>query len=515
MHVSVETTSGLNRKMTITVPSADFEGRLADRLKSTASKVSLPGFRRGKVPLKEVERRFGPSLRREVASEVVQSSFEDAVRERELAMVGVPSVELLNVEPGDDIKFTATFEVLPEIELADLSTLKVRKPVAEIGESDIDDMVESLRKQRVEWDPVDRPVADEDRVVVDYAVKIDGEVAEGGERKDLTFVVGAGEVANELNAAVVGMSVGETRAFPISVHRHHEGGHEDVDGVGEVVMNRVEAPSIPELDEAFFAALGVGDEDDAAADSDGDEDDAAADSDGDEDDAAPDSDGDEGEAIPLGLSRFRDSVRERMAADLEVAARNETKRQVMAVLARAHVFQIPRALLDEELEQEQERAARYMGVPANEVNLPEPIAKQVEDRVRTRLVVREIVNAESLTPDDERVRARIDELVAAYEKPEDVRNWIYADEDQLQRIELGVLEDQLVDHVLAQAAVEDVSASYKDVVTGRSIPLPAEEDPPTAVADHDHAHETGGHAPAAKKPRGLGGRLRRLIGGKP
>ena len=493
MHVSVETTSGLNRKMTITVPSADFEGRLADRLKSTASKVSLPGFRRGKVPLKEVERRFGPSLRREVASEVVQSSFEDAVRERELAMVGVPSVELLNVEPGDDIKFTATFEVLPEIELADLSTLKVRKPVAEIGESDIDDMVESLRKQRVEWDPVDRPVADEDRVVVDYAVKIDGEVAEGGERKDLTFVVGAGEVADELNAAVVGMSVGETRAFPISVHRHHEGGHEDVDGVGEVVMNRVEAPSIPELDEAFFAALGVGDEDDAAADS----------------------DGDEGEAIPLGLSRFRDSVRERMAADLEVAARNETKRQVMAVLARAHVFQIPRALLDEELEQEQERAARYMGVPANEVNLPEPIAKQVEDRVRTRLVVREIVNAESLTPDDERVRARIDELVAAYEKPEDVRNWIYADEEQLQRIELGVLEDQLVDHVLAQAAVEDVSASYKDVVTGRSIPLPAEEDPPTAVADHDHAHETGGHAPAAKKPRGLGGRLRRLIGGKP
>jgi len=493
MHVSVETTSGLNRKMTITVPSADFEGRLADRLKSTASKVSLPGFRRGKVPLKEVERRFGPSLRREVASEVVQSSFEDAVRERELAMVGVPSVELLNVEPGDDIKFTATFEVLPEIELADLSTLKVRKPVAEIGESDIDDMVESLRKQRVEWDPVDRPVADEDRVVVDYAVKIDGEVAEGGERKDLTFVVGAGEVANELNAAVVGMSVGETRAFPISVHRHHEGGHEDVDGVGEVVMNRVEAPSIPELDEAFFAALGVGDEDDAAADS----------------------DGDEGEAIPLGLSRFRDSVRERMAADLEVAARNETKRQVMAVLARAHVFQIPRALLDEELEQEQERAARYMGVPANEVNLPEPIAKQVEDRVRTRLVVREIINAESLTPDDERVRARIDELVAAYEKPEDVRNWIYADEEQLQRIELGVLEDQLVDHVLAQAAVEDVSASYKDVVTGRSIPLPAEEDPPTAVADHDHAHETGGHAPAAKKPRGLGGRLRRLIGGKP
>ena len=165
--------------MTVTVPSADFEGRLADRLKSTASKVSLPGFRRGKVPLKEVERRFGDSLRREVASEVVQASFEDAVRERELAMVGTPSVELLNVDPGADIKFTATFEVLPEIELVDLATLKVMKPVAEIGESDVDDMVESLRKQRVEWNSVERPAADEDRVVVDYAVRIDGEDGEG------------------------------------------------------------------------------------------------------------------------------------------------------------------------------------------------------------------------------------------------------------------------------------------------------------------------------------------------
>ena len=201
-----------------------------------------------------------------------------------------------------------------------------------------------------------------------------------------------------------------------------------------------------------------------------------------------------------------------MAADLDVAARNETKRQVMAALARAHAFQIPRALLDDELEQEKERAARYMGVPQDEVNMPEPIIKRLEDRVRTRLVVREIVNAESLTPDDERVRARIDELVGAYETPEDVRNWIYGDEEQLQRIELGVLEDQLVDHVLARASVEEVSASYQDVVTGRAIPEPIEKDPPVRGPDRDHAHDTGEEKPGKKKS--LGGRLRRLIGGK-
>ncbi|MXY56337.1 MAG: trigger factor [Gammaproteobacteria bacterium] len=219
MQVSVETTGSLTRKMTIAVPAGEFEGRIADRVRSTAKTVSLPGFRRGRVPLKEVERRFGDALRSEVASDLVKSSLEDALRQEELPMVGAPSVELVNLDPGADLEFTATFEVLPEVDLVDLSTLHVRRPFAEIGETDIDEMVESLRKQRTEWNPVERAVAADDRVVVDYSVTVDGEVV-GEPQADFTFVVGSSQVATELDTAVVGMTVGETRAFPLTIQRN-------------------------------------------------------------------------------------------------------------------------------------------------------------------------------------------------------------------------------------------------------------------------------------------------------
>ena len=478
MQVSVETTGGLTRKMTIAVPSAEIEGQIADRVRSTATKVALPGFRRGRVPLKEVERRFGTALRREVASEVVQSSLEEAVRREELPMIGMPSVELVNIDPGADLEFTATFEVLPDIQLVDPSTLTVRRPDAEVRESDIDEMVESLRRQRTEWNAVERPAGEGDRVMVDYAVKVAGAVVEGGQREDFAFVVGASETLAELDVAVAGMSRGETRAFPITInHDHGETSHE-VEAVGEVFLKAVEEAAVADLDDTFFQSFGV--VGDAEVGDEAGEEPAHVDVDAaGEEPAHVDADA---EAVtetasegPTLLERFRDNVRERMTAELEVAARSETKRQVMATLARAHRFEIPQALLSGEIEQERQRMSRFMGVAVEETRLPEPAERLAEERVRTRLVVREIVDKESLKADDGRIRERIDEIVAAYEEPDDVRNWIYGDESQLERIELGVLEDQLVDHILSKAVVESVPCSYKEVLTGTSIPALAED----------------------------------------
>ncbi|MDE0444305.1 MAG: trigger factor [Gammaproteobacteria bacterium] len=516
MQVSVETTGSLTRKMTIAVPSTEFEGRLADRVKSTARKVSLPGFRRGRVPLGEVERRFGASLRNEVASELVQSSLEDAVRQEDIPLIGTPTVELVNVEPGADLEFTATFEVLPEIDLVDLSTLRVRKPVAEISDTDIDEMVESLRKQRTEWNPAERPVAVDDRVAVDYSIKVDGEV-QGEPRLDFTFVVGSSQVAAELDTAVVGMSVGDTRAFPITIQRDSNEPSGEVEGIGEVALKSVEAPSLPELDGAFFEAFGVADEaaptDVAIKGEGGVEGDEAVG----EADIPPD-----GAGGPL--QKFRANVRERMQAELEVAARNETRRQVMASLARAHGFELPRVLVEEELEQERQRMAQLMGVPIEHSNLGDIVHQRVRERVRTRLIVREIVQREGLQAKDERIRARIEEIVSPYEQPDEVRSWIYGDEEQLQRVELGVLEDQLVEHILSLATVESVPASYREVVTGNSIPdLPIDEPirgdfegSPLEGADADDGREESNPDATAAEREGKPprkGRLRRWLGG--
>jgi len=523
MHVSVETTGSLTRKMTIAVPSTEFEGRVADRVRSTAKKVSLPGFRRGRVPLSEVERRFGTSLRNEVASELVQSSLEDAVRQEEIPLVGTPSVELVNMDPGADLEFTATFEVLPEVDLIDLSTLRVRKPVAEIREADIDEMVESLRKQRTEWNPAERPVAVDDRVVVDYSFKVDGEV-QGEPQVDLTFVVGSSQVVAELDTAVVGMSVGETRVFPITIQRSRDETSDEVEAIGEVTLNSVEAPSLPELDEAFFEAFGVVEDPES---SDGDD----ASSLGvsgpipgegieEDDDAATQGGGVPPHPVQAHLEKFRANVRERMEAELEVAARNETRRQVMASLATAHRFELPRVLVEEELEEERRRGAQLMGVSLEHAELGDIVERRVRERVKTRLVVREIVQRDGLQADDQRIRARIEEIVAPYEQPDEVRNWIYGDEEQLQRVELGVLEDQLVEHILSQANVESVAASYRDIVTGNSIPeLPAEQTPsdgPSPFEDADDRREGSDPEATAGEREGKAarkGRLRRWLGG--
>ncbi|MCY3623501.1 MAG: trigger factor [Gammaproteobacteria bacterium] len=523
MQVSVETTGSLTRKMTIAVPSTEFEERIADRVRSTAKKVSLPGFRRGRVPLGELERRFGASLRNEVASELVQSSLEDAVRQEDIPLVGAPSVELVNLDPGSDLEFTATFEVLPEVDLVDLATLRVRKPVAEISEADIDEMVESLRKQRTEWNPVDRHVAADDRVVVDYSIKVDGQV-QGEPQVDFTFVVGSSQVVAELDTAVVGMSVGETRAFPLTIQRD-SGETSGEDAVGEVALKSVEAPSLPELDEAFFEAFGVVNDARSSEDDGGSPEIGISAGGGEEsNEAAVQEEGVPQDASQGAMVKFRANVRERMEAELEVAARNETRRQVMASLAMAHRFELPRVLVDEELEQERQRAAQLMGVSLEHSDLGDVVARRVRERVRTRLVVREIVQRDGLQADDERIRGRIEEIVAPYEQPDEVRNWIYGDEEQLQRVELGVLEDQLVEHVLSRATVESVPASYRDVVTGNSIPeLPAEQaisgdadSSPFERGDTDDRREASDPDTTAGKHEGKAtrkGRLRRWLGG--
>ncbi len=480
MQVNVETTGPLTRKMTIAVPSAEFEDRITERIRSTAKKVSLPGFRRGRVPLREVERRFGSALRTEVATEVVQSSLEDAVHTEEISLAGTPTVDLVNVEAGADLEFTATFEVLPEIELVDLASLRIQRPVAEIQESDIDEMVESLRQQRMRWDPVERPVAAGDRVVVDYSFKIGGET-QGEPRTDFPLIVGRGQLGAELDTAVVGMSAGESRAFPMSPMSASDA-MLDLEMIGEVTLKSVEGGTLPELDEAFYASFGVSEGPEPTFDT------AAPESVDDDDDEAPTTTDQPGipDDAPSIVDRFRDNVRERMSAELDTAARNETRRQVMGALARAHAFDLPRALVDEELAQERQRMARFMGVPEEKAELGEPGLRVVEERLRTQLVVREIVEREGLEADDQRIQARVEQIATAYEQPEDVRNWIYGDEEQLRRVELDVLEDQLIEYILARADVESVPASYKAVVTGNSIPAPTAT-PATSDADIDES----------------------------
>ena len=616
MRVSVETTNGLERKATVTVPSESFEEQVSERLKTAANELKLPGFRPGKVPLKEVRRRFGQQLRREVASELLQSSFADAVREEELSLAGQARVEIVALEAGEDLQYVATFEVMPDIDLAALDALDIRRPTATIEEADIDATVLSMREQRTEWELVTRPAATSDRATVDYAIKVDGETVD--EREGATFVVGDAATYSELDSAVVGMTAAETRAFPIAwrrsvpaehdehghgddhdhhdhdhhehdhdhdrhdhSHEHHdhagEHDHEDAasrdegideardeaideardeaidaeamkadaanreladgdaetltgddetsdqpsaeaddepperQGIGEVTLRSLEEPHLPEVDDAFFDWFGV----------------------------------EQGEDRP---AKFRAAVRERMQLELEQATRRAMQLEVTRVLAEAHDFALPEAMVEAQMEG---RIARWRQLlpKAPEEMLREMVRTDAERDVRASLVMREIASQQAMTPDDERIQSRVDEIAGGYEEAAEVRRWIYGDEDQLGRIESAVLEDQVVEHVLTQAHVTTVSATYQDVIRGRALPELLDENdeddetviealdeeqelaaPGDASATGDDeapdqedslepepmARQTDVAAQAMPEPRpdGLTGRLRRLFGKK-
>ena len=551
MRVSIETAQGLTRKMTIAVPSATFEDQFAEHVRKTASQVKLAGFRPGKVPISEVRRRFGPRLRDEVAADLLQTSLQDAVREQDLALASQANVEIVKLEAGADFEFTATFEVLPEFELEDLSQLKVRQPVAEVSEPDIDAMVQTLREQRVQWHPMDREAREGDRLTIDYSLTVDGEVVTEGTGRSL--IVGSAGLLPELDQAVRGMTAGETRAFPATLpgdpaadhdhdhardhdhdHAHdHDHDHDhaleapDADdpdpdsdpvpetdaesatsetasptsrqAIGKVTVQAIEESSLPELDDDFYDQFGISDEED-------------------------------GEPRD---QRFRSDVRERMAVELGNALRDAQRREALAVLGRSHRFDLPQALVEAEVAEERSRLERMLNDVPEE--LPPVFVAMAEQRVRVQLAINKIITSERMTADDQRVRDRIQEISSAYEESAQVRSAIYADEDQLARIEAAVLEEQVVEHILARAQVEEVSTSYTDVMNGQALPQEPYTPPPggdddtssanepaTTSADEDADRpETEGtnddnDAPSTDDPgalpAGFSGRFRRMFG---
>jgi trigger factor len=446
MQISIETMSGLERRLTISVPSEAFEEKISRRLGEAAGRVRIPGFRPGKVPMKEVRRRYGPAVRAEVAGELMQSSFFDAIRQEELAPAGQPNLEVVKMEPGNDFEFTATFEVFPSVELVNLSKVTVKRPEAGITDADVDEMIERLREQRKTWEPVERPAAEGDQVTVDFEGRIDGEVFEGGKAEDATFVIGSGQMIDDFDAGVRGMAAGGGGEFSATFPEDYRA--EQLAGktvTFSVVVKTVAEPRLPEVDEEFFRQFGI----------------------------------EEG-----GMEAFRTDVRSNMQRELDAAVRRQLKTQVMDQLFELHDVLLPRALVKNEvgnLRQQMLQQFQMYGSGGGPELPDELFWKQAERRVTVGLVVNEIVSSAGIEVSPEKVREHVEQLAEGYAEPQQVINWYYGNPEQLQQIEMSVLEEQVVDHVLEKAQVEVLPGSYQDVLTGKA--LPAADEPADAAAD--------------------------------
>ena len=429
MQVSVETTQGLERKMTVAVPSEKVDSAVNTRLQEAARNVKLNGFRKGKVPYKVIKSKFGAGVRQEVVGEMMSQSYYEAIDQESLKPAGQPNIDPKNLDEGQDLEFVATFQVYPEITLPDLSTIKAERLGADISEADIDEMIQTLRKQKQSWEVCDRAAATEDMVNINYVGSRDGEDFEGGSAQGTNLVLGSERMIPGFESGIEGKSAGDAftldLSFPEEYHNKELAGAEVA---FEITLNSVSEQVMPVVDEEFYKSFGV----------------------------------EEG-----GNDAFREEVTNNMRRELKTASRNKLKNKIMDCLVEAVDAEIPDALVGGEIEQLRQQAMQQFGGGQNiDPNmLPDELFKeQAARRVLLGLVLGEVIQQQELKADPTKVRESIEELASTYESPDEVINWYYGNQEQLATIESSVLEDQVFDYVIEQLTVSDKLVSYQEVI---------------------------------------------------
>ncbi|AQQ67393.1 trigger factor [Microbulbifer agarilyticus] len=431
MQVSIETTSGLERRLTVNLPAEVVDKEVDKRLQQAAKTVRINGFRKGKVPMKVVRQRFGAGVRQEVLGEVMSRSFYDAVQKEQVKPAGQPSIEAKNVTPGENLEYVATFEVYPEVALTDLAEVAIERPTAEVTDKDVDNMIDVLRKQQSGWKDTKRKAQKGDRVTIDFVGRKDGEEFEGGKAEGQQLVLGSGSMIPGFEDGILGMKPGEEKEVEVTFPEDYQAENlKGADAVFTIKVTASEKPELPELNDEFFAGYGVA----------------------------------EG-----GEEKFREEVRGNMERELKNAALNKVKTQVMDQLFEKHQVEIPAALVAGEVQTLRGQMVQQFGgqiKPEDAANmLPDTMFEdQAKRRVVLGLVVGEIVKENKLSVDADRVKAKVEELASTYQQPEEVVEYYFNNRELLAGVESVVLEDQVVDFVLDKAKVSEVESSYDDVI---------------------------------------------------
>jgi len=423
MQVEV-TSNGLERRLTVALPAEKYNQEITNRLKSLSRKVRIDGFRVGKVPLKEVERRWGGSVRQEVRDELASSSFHEAINQEKLQPAGNPQFEFQTDESGNGLKYTATFEVYPDIDLKIPDKIKIEKPTATINDEDIDQMVETLRRQRQGWETVSRAAQEGDRVVMDFNGTLDGKEFPGNSAKEYAVVLGSGTLIGAFDSNLLGLKAGDEKSFDIPFPKDYHA--EDLAGKNvhfDVKIHSVAEGKLPELNGEFFKSFGIQDGD---------------------------------------LEAFRSEIKSTMQRELDQAVKTRIKRQIMDAVIAANPIDVPKVLIDEELERVKEQADS--SGPQARPESGAALTEQAQQRVALGLVLAEIIKQNQFKAAPDMVRSAVDAIAASYERPEEVVAWYYARRERLGNVEALVLEDQVTDWLMQQAEVVEKPVTFNEVV---------------------------------------------------
>ncbi len=431
MQVSVETTQGLERKVSISIPSDDINKEVQKRLQQLSKTQRMAGFRPGKIPMSIISKRFGAAVRNEVYQEAMSKSYFEAIQQENLQPAGQPMLEAGDIE-GDSFDFTATFEVFPEVKLADFSKLKIEKPESEVTDADIDNMLTNLQKQKGSWAPVKRMARKEDKVIIDFEGSIDGEAFEGGKAEKFELILGSDSMIPGFEKELLKIKSGEEReitvTFPEDYQAENLAGKE---ATFAIKCHEVQGIKLPEMDDDFVKEFGV----------------------------------DEG-----GVEALKTEIGKNMQRELDAKLRNSAKSAVFKAIQEANELEIPKPLIDREIDVLKQQSIQQFsqGRDAN-VDIPDLpgslFEEQAKSRVTLALLVNQIITDNELKVDDDRVKEQIESMASAYDEPEQMVTWFYSNKEQLQQVESAVLEDQVTEFVLEKAKVKTKSLSFDEIMS--------------------------------------------------
>jgi trigger factor len=435
MQANLENLSTLERRLSVAIPMAEIDHEIDTRLKRLSRTVKMHGFRPGKVPMKVVAQQYGPQVRQEVLGETLQRTFGEAVREQNLKVAGYPQFDPKPLDEGASaFEYSATFEIYPEVQLGDISGAKISRPKLEVSDAEIDRTVEIMRKQRVTFDQAERAAENGDRVTMSYKGTIDGVEFAGGKAENQQVVLGEGRLLPDFESQLQGMKAGDSKSFELKFPDDYHG--KDVAGKAatfEVSVSEVAAPKLPEVDAEFAQTLGVADGD---------------------------------------IAKMRAEIKGNLEREVKGRLKSRVKDQVMQALLDATKVEVPKSLIESEVERlreltRQDFAAR--GIPVkDDMPLPaEMFQQQAERRVNLGLILAEVVKANQLQAKPEQVRGIVEEQAQSYENPQEVVRWYYQSPERLREIESMVLEDNVVEWALKSAQIDEQSIDFDELMGNR------------------------------------------------
>lgn len=433
MQVSVETTSGLERRLTISIPAQKIQSEVDVRIQKIAPQVKVDGFRPGKVPVRVVRQRYGDGVRQEVLGDLMSNSFQDAVNQEKLRPAGQPKIEPRQIESGKDFSFTATFEIYPEIKVKEIEGAEITRAEVEITDADVVAMIETIRKQQATFAEADKAAEEGDRVIIDFEGFRDGEAFDGGAGEDHPLELGSNTMIPGFEAGLIGAKAGDEKELNLTFPEDYHA--ETLKGaavVFKVKVKSVEQSTLPEIDEAFMARFGVK----------------------------------EG-----GVEALHAEVRKNMERELKQTLKNHLKKQVLDAVKEKNAIEVPNALINQEIDVMRRQTLQQFGggeqfadMDLNSLLPAEMFSEQATQRVSLGLLLSQYAEDKNITASDEKVREAVEEVASAYEVAEEVINWYYANPQQLAQVEAMVLEDTVIDTLLASATVSEQKMSYDELM---------------------------------------------------